>query len=174
MKVPNPTSSFRASRSSKGTRNLPRIWLWRPVGFDYRTVGNRDTHLGSINKILSTPGPRGKEQGPPLPQETESDLLSSVGGSPMEVWVNSGSPQALATAVLGGAPWWAFFQVIINPIIDPVDPRAGLPRAKQLTKRECNTLPISRQLDYFFFLNLSLHWICYNIASACYDLFSWP
>ena len=36
-KVLGPTTDFPIWGSGKGTENSWRIWLWRPVGFDYRT-----------------------------------------------------------------------------------------------------------------------------------------
>ena len=50
-------------------------------------------------------GPRGKEQ--LTPQETEPDLLATVGGSPVEVWVSRAHHRdgALAAAALEDVPW---------------------------------------------------------------------
>ena len=46
-------------------RNPQGIWVWKPVGFDYRTftgLGNR--LLEGTNQTLCAPGPRRKEQWP--------------------------------------------------------------------------------------------------------------
>ena len=43
-KVLEPTTDFPTWGSGKGTENSQGIWLWRPMGFDYRTYtsgGNR-------------------------------------------------------------------------------------------------------------------------------------
>ena len=53
------------------------------------------------------------------PQDTEPKLPASVRGAPAEVWIGRGSPQ-------GRGHW----EVLID-----VDPRAGLPQAKQLLRR---------------------------------------
>ena len=36
-KVLGPTADFPTWRSGKGIENVQGIWLWRPIGFDYRT-----------------------------------------------------------------------------------------------------------------------------------------
>ena len=53
---------FPAWGSNKGTGNPQGIWLWRSVGFNYRT----STCLGEIDSSLGAhkPRPRGKEQWP--------------------------------------------------------------------------------------------------------------
>ena len=68
------------------------------------------------------------------PQETNPKPPASVGGPAVEAWVSRGSPQGQGCwqqqsrkVPLGGA---------IIPTIDPADPRAGSPQAKQLTGRE--------------------------------------
>ena len=67
-KVPGPTPDSPTWGSSKGTENPPGIWLWRPVGFDYRTsTGLGKQALGIKKKKKKTknvyvPGPRRKEQ----------------------------------------------------------------------------------------------------------------
>ena len=49
--------------SGQEAENPQKIWLWRPVGFDYRTyTGLRNRFLEGTNKTLCTPGPRRKEQ----------------------------------------------------------------------------------------------------------------
>ena len=68
VQVLNTTSGFPAWESDKGTGTPQGIWLCRLVGFDYRTftgLGETETPLfEGTNKILCTPRPRGKEQGP--------------------------------------------------------------------------------------------------------------
>ena len=62
-KVLGPTIDFPTWGSGKGTDNPQRIWLWRPVGFDYRTSTGQGNRLWEgTNKPLCTPGPRRKEQ----------------------------------------------------------------------------------------------------------------
>ena len=64
-KVLGPTTDFPTWGSSEGTENPQGIWLWRPVGFDYRTsTGLGKWTLEGTNKALCTPGPRRKEQCP--------------------------------------------------------------------------------------------------------------
>ena len=49
----------------KETENPQGIWLWRPVGFDYRTpTGLGKQNLGGHKQTLCTPGLRRKEQWP--------------------------------------------------------------------------------------------------------------
>ena len=49
----------------KGTKNPQGIWLWRPVGFDYRNYTRLWKQLlKGTNKTLCIPGPRRKEQWP--------------------------------------------------------------------------------------------------------------
>ena len=80
--------------SGKETDNLQGIWLWRPVGFDYRTytgLGKQTLcHVEGTNKTLCTPGPRRKEQ---TARETDPDLPVSVQESPGETQVSSGPLQ---------------------------------------------------------------------------------
>ena len=62
-KVLGPTSDFPTWESSKGTENSQGVWLWRPMGFGYRTStdwGNR--LLEGTDKTLWAPGSRRKEQ----------------------------------------------------------------------------------------------------------------
>ena len=68
-----------------------------------------------------------------------------LGGSPVEVWVGRGSPQGLGhwqqqseKVSLGNPPLVTLLEVIINPTIEPTDPRAGSPQYKQLPRREHN------------------------------------
>ena len=78
-------------------------------------------------------------KGEMTPQETEPDLPASVGGSPMDVWVNSDLP--CGWGYWQQHPLLASFllEVTINPVRDPVDLRAGSPQAKQITGREPNS-----------------------------------
>ena len=88
-KVPGPTTEFPTWGSSKGTENPQGIWLWRPVGFDYRTSTRlrKQTLGGHKQNLVST---RTQEKGAVSPQETEPDLSVSVQESPAEAWVDSG------------------------------------------------------------------------------------
>ena len=61
-----PTTDFPTWESDKGTKNPQGIWLWRLVGFEYRSsteLGKQELFEGT-NKILCAPGPRRKEQWP--------------------------------------------------------------------------------------------------------------
>ena len=72
------------------------IWLWRPVGFDYRTsreLGKQT--LGGHKQNLVHPRSQEKKVSP---QETEPDLPVSVQESLEEAWVSSGLLQ-------GGRHW---------------------------------------------------------------------
>ena len=63
VKVLGSTTDFQTWGSSKGTENPQGIWLWRPVGFDYRTsTGLGKQTLRGHKKTLCAPGPRRKEQ----------------------------------------------------------------------------------------------------------------
>ena len=65
MKVLESTADFPTWGSSKGTENSQGIWLWRPVGFDYRTsTGLEAQNLGGHKQNLWAPGPRRKEEWP--------------------------------------------------------------------------------------------------------------
>ena len=66
-----------------------RIWLWRPVGFDYRTFTGlgKQTLGGHKQNLVCT---RNQEKGAVSSQESEPDLPVSVQESPAEVWVESG------------------------------------------------------------------------------------
>ena len=64
-KVLGATTDFPTWGSGKGTENSQGIWLWRPVGFNYRIyTGLGNTLLEGRNKTLCAPGPRRKEQWP--------------------------------------------------------------------------------------------------------------
>ena len=63
VKVLGPRRDFPIWWSGKGNENLWRIWLWRPVGFDYRTsTGLGKQTLGDQKQNLCASGPRRKEQ----------------------------------------------------------------------------------------------------------------
>ena len=59
------TTYFPTWGSSKGNKNLQRIWLWRPVGFDYRTSkGQGKQILGGIKQnifVHQDPGERSSD-----------------------------------------------------------------------------------------------------------------
>ena len=69
------------------TLKASRIWLQD----SHRTGGDRDSTFGVHKQNFAQIRTLGK--GAVTPQETEPDLSGSVGGSPVEVWVSSGSPQ---------------------------------------------------------------------------------
>ena len=106
MKVLSLMSCFQACRSGKGTGNPQGIWLWRPVGFNYRTskaLLDKDSILKGDKQNLSAPWPTGKEEWPHRrPKQTYLLKLES----PVEVgqqWLAVGA-RALAVAILEGAP----------------------------------------------------------------------
>ena len=87
-KVLGTTTDFPTWGSSKGPENPQGIWLWRPVGFDYRTsTGLGKQTLGGCRQNLMCT--RSQEKGRVSPQMTEPDLPVSVQESPVEVWVHS-------------------------------------------------------------------------------------
>ena len=64
-KVLGPTTDFPTWESGKGTENLQGIWLWRPVGFDYRaSTGLGKQTLGGHKKTLCPPETRRKQHDP--------------------------------------------------------------------------------------------------------------
>ena len=72
-------------------------------------------------------------------QEAEPKLPASVGRSPVEVWVGRGSSQERGTGNRSPRRFLlakALLEVAINPIMEPIDPRARSPQAKQLPGRE--------------------------------------
>ena len=103
-KVLEPTTDSPTCRSHKGTENPQGIWLWRPVGFDYRTstgLGNR--LLAGTMKLVDI---RTQEKGAVTPQETEPDLPVSILESPAEVWVDSGPLRGQGSDYnRPGSPW---------------------------------------------------------------------
>ena len=91
-KVLGPTADFPTWGSGKWTESPQVIWLWRPVGFDYRTyTGLGKQTLGGLKQNLVHTGTQ--QKGAVTPQETDPDLPVSVQESPVEVWVSSGLVQ---------------------------------------------------------------------------------
>ena len=90
------TRNFPTWGSCRGAKNPQRIYLWRPVGFDYRTsTGLGKQTLGRHKQnIVCT---RTQEKRALIPQETEPDLPVSIWESLAEVWVHIGLPQARDT-----------------------------------------------------------------------------
>ena len=73
------------------------------------------------------------------PQENEPDLPASAGGSPVEVWARSGSPQGKGHCQqkIKDVPIvQSSLDNAIYPTIQSVDSRTGAPHAKKLTGRE--------------------------------------
>ena len=68
--------------------NPQGIWLWRPVGFDYRISTGLGKTLGRHKQNLVPT--RNQKKGAEIPQETEPDLAVCVEESPAEAWVVSG------------------------------------------------------------------------------------
>ena len=131
-----PHVSFPAWRSSKETRNLQGIWLWRLVGFDYRIstgLGETETpFLEGTNKMLCATRPRGKEQWLHRGQN-QTYLLVWQGplwryGSAVACYMDGGT----GGSSLGRYPLvWVFLEVTIIPTIQPIDSKPA--QAKQLT-----------------------------------------
>ena len=68
--------------------DIQRMWLWRPMGFDYRaSLGLVKQTLAGHNQTLCTPGPRRKRQ---WPHKRQSETCLCVMESPMEAWVDTG------------------------------------------------------------------------------------
>ena len=95
MKVLGPITDFPTWGSSKGTENPQVIWLWRPVGFGYRTYTRlgKKTLRGHKQKLGCT---RTWEVGAVTPQETEPELPVGVregvfGGGVGQQWPATGS-----------------------------------------------------------------------------------
>ena len=78
MTVLGSTTDFPTWGSSKGTENPPGIWLWRPVGFDYRisTGLGKQTLGGHKQNLVHT---KTQEKGAATPQETDPDLPECPG-----------------------------------------------------------------------------------------------
>ena len=134
LKVLSPKSGFPAWGYNRGTGNPHGIWPGRPVGLDYRT----STGLGET-EIPVLEGNKTQRKGAATPQETEPKPPAGAGGSPVEEGVSGGSPQEGGTGNRSPrrAPLAkALLEVAINPTIEPIDPRAGSPQAKQPPGRE--------------------------------------
>ena len=87
-KVLGPTTDFPTWWPGKRTENPQRIWLWKPVGFNYRTsTGLGKQTLGGYKKNLVCS--RSQEKGAVPWQETEPDFPVSVQESLGEAWVDS-------------------------------------------------------------------------------------
>ena len=92
MRIPGPTTDFPTWRSGKGTEYHQKIWLYRSLGFDYRTsTGLGKQTLGGHKQNLLGTGTHKK--GVVTPQETDPDLPVSVQESLVVVWVYSGLTQ---------------------------------------------------------------------------------
>ena len=64
------------------------------MGFDYRTstgLGETDSSLGGYKQNLACT--KTQRKGAVIPEGTEPDVLASVGGFPVKVWVSSGLPR---------------------------------------------------------------------------------
>ena len=86
-KVLGFTADFPTWGSGKGTENPQGIWLWWPVGFDYRTsteLGKQTLGRHKQKLVLA----RTQDKRAVLSQETEPDLPVSVQESPAEAWVS--------------------------------------------------------------------------------------
>ena len=87
-----PTSDFPTWGSDKGIRNPQGIWLWRSVGFDYKTstgLGETET-LGGHKQILACTRTQGK--GAVASKRLSQSL--EFWGSPVAACVGRGLPCA--------------------------------------------------------------------------------
>ena len=83
------TRNFPTWGSCRGAKNPQRIYLWRPVGFDYRTsTGLGEKILGEHRQNLVHT--RTQEKGAVTSQETDPDFPVSVQESLAEAWVGGG------------------------------------------------------------------------------------
>ena len=116
------------------TVKASRLWLQ-----DSHMTGKQRPHCSRAQTkscVLQDPGERSSD-----PTGDWTRPTTTVGGSPMEVGVSSGSSW-------GQGHWrqqswkmplvWVLLEVTINPTTEPTDSRAGSPQAKQLTGREHN------------------------------------
>ena len=88
VKVIGPSTDFPTEDSARGWEHQG-IWLWRSLGFDYRTstVLGKQRCLEGTNKILCAPEPRTKEG---WPHKRLSQACLWALGSPVQVWANRG------------------------------------------------------------------------------------
>ena len=72
-KILGPTTDFSTLRSGKGTGKPQGIWIWRPVGYYYRTFTGlgKQTVKGHKQNLACN---RTQEKAVVTPQETEPDL----------------------------------------------------------------------------------------------------
>ena len=112
MKVLAPTTDFSTGRSGKGTEELQGLWLWRPVGLDYRTSTSqgKQTLGGHKHNLVHTNTP---EKGAVTSQETEPDFPVSVQQSLVEAWVDSGLLQGQGHWM---QQWWhkSFWRTLVE------------------------------------------------------------
>ena len=105
--------------SGKGTENLQGIWLWRPVGFDYRTctpLGTQTLGRHKQNLVCAS----GQEKGVMTPQETvrfacECSRVSAGGMGRQWPAARSG---ALTTKALG-VLYKFFWRKLPSPPLPP-------------------------------------------------------
>ena len=148
MKVLSPLSSFPAWRSSKGTRNPQRIWLWRQARFHCKTSIETPV-LEGRHKISCTPGHRGKEQWPHRWLNQTYPLLLQGLLQRYGAVVSHCRDKSTGSSTSKNYPFmWAPLEVSISPSIEPVDSRAGSPQATQ-TGEECS--PTHQQINWLKF-----------------------
>ena len=110
------------------TLKASRIW-WQDF---HRPGRNTDSTLqGHKQKLVCT---KTQQKGAVPPLDNEPDLPANAGGSPVEVWVSSGCHRDEGTD--GRSPGRCplvkvLLEITINPRIEPVASRAGLPQANR-------------------------------------------
>ena len=115
--APPGTPRFPTWGSVKGTENPQRIWIWKPVGFDYRTYTElgKQTLGGQEQNLVCT---RTQEKGAVTPQETDPGLPVSIQESPEEAWVSDGLLQGRRHVVLQCGPG-TFWRRSLLPSLRP-------------------------------------------------------
>ena len=150
MKVLGPTSGSPARGSGQGTRNPQGIWLWRPVGFDYRaSIGLGETRDSWRTQTKSCAYKSQRKGGV---THTEHWVRPTCGcwGSPVEAWTGTGLPRIQGHS----KPSWRSPVVLLQK---PIDSRTGSPQAKQLTGGGSTAPSISRQVYSSFTEHIPAH-----------------
>ena len=97
-KVLGPTTDFPTWGSGKGTENSQGLWLWRPVGFDYRTNLHRETDSWGAQTKPCAHQDSGERSSDPT--RDWARLACECPGVSVEAWVCSGLLQGRGYWVL--------------------------------------------------------------------------